>query len=376
MELNINKTNNSDILKLVIEEIKKSNKDLEINDYLKIINSNEKVLKILETKVSTFPKNDNNEIIIPKTLDNSILLGLIDAYCIKEDIDIALDDNNYKSSDTEYIPNDIKIYLNEISKIPLLSKEEEYNLAILVKKGDIEAKKKFSESNLKLVVSIARNYLGHGMEFVDLIQEGNLGLLRAVDDFEPSKGYKFSTYATHWINCAIRRAITNKSRGIRIPVNITSDIRKINYVKAEYNKTYARYPSIEEMSMELNMPIEKIKELIQINQEIASLDAPIGEEEDYTLGDTISDDDGYNTERLGINKLLKEDIIGVLDKLTEREAEIIKLRFGLEDGIARTLEEIGKQRNITRSRVRQIEAVALKKLRNPVLNRKLRGYLE
>lgn len=274
------------------------------------------------------------------------------------------------------IDDHVKMYLKEIGKVDLLSADEERNLAERMAEGDEEAKKKLAESNLRLVVSIAKRYVGRGMLFLDLIQEGNLGLIKAVDKFDYQKGYKFSTYATWWIRQAITRAIADQARTIRIPVHMVETINKLVRVQRQLVQELGREPSIEELAEALNMPEDKVREISKISQEPVSLETPIGEEEDSHLGDFIPDDEAQAPQDAASYVLLKEQLNEVLNTLTPREAMVLRLRFGLDDGSQRTLEEVGKEFDVTRERIRQIEAKALRKLRHPSRSKKLRDFLE
>ena len=274
------------------------------------------------------------------------------------------------------VDDPVRMYLKEIGKVPLLSADEEIELAKKMELGDEEAKKKLCEANLRLVVSIAKRYVGRGMLFLDLIQEGNLGLIKAVDKFDYRKGYKFSTYATWWIRQAITRSIADQARTIRIPVHMVETINKLIRVSRQLLQTYGREPSPEEIAKEMQISVEKVREIQKIAQEPVSLETPIGEEEDSHLGDFIPDDDVPAPAEAAAFSMLKEQLVEVLDTLTEREQKVLKLRFGLEDGRSRTLEEVGKEFDVTRERIRQIEAKALRKLRHPSRNKKLKDYLE
>lgn len=274
------------------------------------------------------------------------------------------------------IEDPVRMYLKEIGKVPLLSAEEEIELAKKMELGDQEAKKRLAEANLRLVVSIAKRYVGRGMLFLDLIQEGNLGLIKAVEKFDYRKGYKFSTYATWWIRQAITRAIADQARTIRIPVHMVETINKLIRVSRQLLQELGREPSPEEIAEEMNMPVERVREILKISQEPVSLETPIGEEEDSHLGDFIQDDNVPVPADAAAFTLLKEQLVEVLGTLTEREQKVLRLRFGLDDGRARTLEEVGKEFNVTRERIRQIEAKALRKLRHPSRSRKLKDYLD
>ncbi|MDD6811355.1 MAG: RNA polymerase sigma factor RpoD [Lachnospiraceae bacterium] len=274
------------------------------------------------------------------------------------------------------IEDPVRMYLKEIGKVPLLSAEEEIELAKKMEMGDQEAKKRLAEANLRLVVSIAKRYVGRGMLFLDLSQEGNLGLIKAVEKFDYRKGYKFSTYATWWIRQAITRAIADQARTIRIPVHMVETINKLIRVSRQLLQELGREPTPEEIAEEMNMPVERVREILKISQEPVSLETPIGEEEDSHLGDFIQDDNVPVPADAAAFTLLKEQLVEVLGTLTEREQKVLRLRFGLDDGRARTLEEVGKEFNVTRERIRQIEAKALRKLRHPSRSRKLKDYLD
>ena len=274
------------------------------------------------------------------------------------------------------IEDPVRMYLKEIGKVPLLSAEEEIELAKRMENGDDEAKKKLAEANLRLVVSIAKRYVGRGMLFLDLIQEGNLGLIKAVEKFDYTKGYKFSTYATWWIRQAITRAIADQARTIRIPVHMVETINKLIRVSRQLLQELGREPLPEEIAAEMDIPVERVREILKISQEPVSLETPIGEEEDSHLGDFIQDENVPVPADAAAFTLLKEQLVEVLGTLTEREQKVLRLRFGLDDGRARTLEEVGKEFQVTRERIRQIEAKALRKLRHPSRSRKLKDYLE
>ena len=276
------------------------------------------------------------------------------------------------------IEDPVRMYLKEIGKVPLLSAEEEIELAKRMENGDQEAKKRLrlAEANLRLVVSIAKRYVGRGMLFLDLIQEGNLGLIKAVEKFDYRKGYKFSTYATWWIRQAITRAIADQARTIRIPVHMVETINKLIRVSRQLLQELGREPTPEEISEEMGMPVDRVREILKISQEPVSLETPIGEEEDSHLGDFIQDDNVPVPAEAASFTLLREQLVEVLGTLTEREQKVLRLRFGLDDGRARTLEEVGKEFNVTRERIRQIEAKALRKLRHPSRSRKLKDYLD
>lgn len=274
------------------------------------------------------------------------------------------------------IEDPVRMYLKEIGKIPLLSTEEEIELAKRMELGDPEAKKRLAEANLRLVVSIAKRYVGRGMQFLDLIQEGNLGLIKAVEKFDYTKGYKFSTYATWWIRQAITRSIADQARTIRIPVHMVETINRLIRTSRQLLQELGREPQPEEIADAMNLPVERVREIMKISQEPVSLETPIGEEEDSHLGDFIQDEQVAVPADAAAFTLLHEQLMEVLDSLTEREQKVLKLRFGLEDGRPRTLEEVGKEFNVTRERIRQIEAKSLRKLRHPSRSKKLKDYLD
>ena len=278
-------------------------------------------------------------------------------------------------ADTFSTDDPVRMYLKEIGKVPLLTPEEEQDLAKRMAEGDEEAKRHMAEANLRLVVSIAKRYVGRGMLFLDLIQEGNLGLIKAVEKFDYTKGYKFSTYATWWIRQAITRAIADQARTIRIPVHMVETINKVIRVSRQLLQELGHDPSAEEIAAEMNMPVDKVRDILKIAQEPVSLETPIGEEEDSHLGDFIPDEDASEPSEAASFSLLKEQLMEVLDTLTPREKKVLELRFGIVDGRTRTLEEVGKEFNVTRERIRQIEAKALRKLRHPSRSKKLRDFL-
>ena len=273
------------------------------------------------------------------------------------------------------IDDPVKVYLKEIGRVPLLSPDEEVELAQRMAEGDAYAKKRLAEANLRLVVSIAKRYVGRGMQFLDLIQEGNLGLIKAVEKFDSTKGFKFSTYATWWIRQAITRAIADQARTIRIPVHMVETINKVIRVSRQLLQELGHDPSPEEIAKEMNMPVDRVRDILKIAQEPVSLETPIGEEEDSHLGDFIPDDDAPEPAEAASFMLLKEQLVEVLKTLTPREEKVLRLRFGIEDGHTRTLEEVGKEFNVTRERIRQIEAKALRKLRHPSRSKKLKDFL-
>ena len=295
-------------------------------------------------------------------------LNEIEEVTEEEMADVKVDDS-YSTDDP------VRMFLKEIGKVPLLTAEEEVELAIRMSQGDEEAKRRMTEANLRLVVSIAKRYVGRGMLFLDLIQEGNLGLIKAVEKFDYTKGYKFSTYATWWIRQAITRAIADQARTIRIPVHMVEAINKVIRVSRQLLQELGHDPSAEEIAAEMGMPVEKVREILKIAQEPVSLETPIGEEEDSHLGDFIPDEDASEPSEAASFSLLKEQLMEVLDTLTPREKKVLELRFGIVDGRTRTLEEVGKEFNVTRERIRQIEAKALRKLRHPSRSKKLRDFL-
>ena len=295
-------------------------------------------------------------------------LNEIEEVTEEEMSDVKVDDS-YSTDDP------VRMFLKEIGKVPLLTAEEEVELAIRMSQGDEEAKRRMTEANLRLVVSIAKRHVGRGMLFLDLIQEGNLGLIKAVEKFDYTKGYKFSTYATWWIRQAITRAIADQARTIRIPVHMVETINKVIRVSRQLLQELGHDPSAEEIAAEMGMPVEKVREILKIAQEPVSLETPIGEEEDSHLGDFIPDEDASEPSEAASFSLLKERLMEVLDTLTPREKKVLELRFGIVDGRTRTLEEVGKEFNVTRERIRQIEAKALRKLRHPSRSKKLRDFL-
>ncbi len=291
--------------------------------------------------------------------------------------DEKVSDNDFESlADGVGLEDHVRMYLKEIGKVPLLSAEEEVNLAIAIEQGDESAKQRLNEANLRLVVSIAKRYVGKGMQFLDLIQEGNLGLLKAVEKFDYQKGYKFSTYATWWIRQAITRAIADQARTIRIPVHMVETIHKLGRVSRQLSQELGKDPTPEQIAEEMGMSVEKVREIMKISQDPVSLETPVGEEEDSHIGDFIPDDDAPAPSDSAASSLLREQLMEVLQTLTPREQKVLKLRFGLEDGRQRTLEEVGREFNVTRERIRQIEAKALRKLRHPSRSKKLKDYID
>ena len=346
---------------LELSEIEKvfADQGMELDD-----DKTEKVFEYLENKgiVAMVPESDTEDDIILDVEDEPTEEEL-------ENIEMAVPDG-------VSIEDPVRMYLKEIGKVPLLTAEEEKYLAMKMEAGDMEAKKRLAEANLRLVVSIAKRYVGRGMLFLDLIQEGNLGLIKAVEKFDYRKGYKFSTYATWWIRQAITRAIADQARTIRIPVHMVETINKLIRVQRQLLQELGREPYPEEIAEKMGLPVERVREIQKISQEPVSLETPIGEEEDSHLGDFIQDDNVPVPAEAAAFTLLKEQLVEVLGTLTEREQKVLCLRFGLEDGRARTLEEVGKEFDVTRERIRQIEAKALRKLRHPSRSRKLKDYLD
>ena len=322
---------------------------------------------------------EGNGIDIVRIQDNDmddLIISDDDDLNLSEEDEVDMENIDLSVPEGVSIEDPVRMYLKEIGKVPLLSAEEEITLAQRMEEGDENAKKRLAEANLRLVVSIAKRYVGRGMLFLDLIQEGNLGLIKAVEKFDYRKGYKFSTYATWWIRQAITRAIADQARTIRIPVHMVETINKLIRVSRQLLQELGREPHPEEIAEEMNMSVERVREILKISQEPVSLETPIGEEEDSHLGDFIQDDNVPVPADAAAFTLLKEQLVEVLGTLTEREQKVLRLRFGLDDGRARTLEEVGKEFNVTRERIRQIEAKALRKLRHPSRSRKLKDYLD
>ena len=342
---------------LEYQEISDHFKDMQLGE-----DQFEKILDYLE-------QNNIDVLRITEEEDDSEVL-------IDEEDEIEVENIDLSVPDGISIEDPVRMYLKEIGKVPLLTAEEEIELAQRMEEGDQEAKKRLAEANLRLVVSIAKRYVGRGMLFLDLIQEGNLGLIKAVEKFDYRKGYKFSTYATWWIRQAITRAIADQARTIRIPVHMVETNNKMIRVSRQLLQELGREPTPEEIAEEMDMPVERVREILKISQEPVSLETPIGEEEDSHLGDFIQDDNVPVPAEAAAFTLLKEQLVEVLGTLTEREQKVLRLRFGLDDGRARTLEEVGKEFSVTRERIRQIEAKALRKLRHPSRSRKLKDYLD
>ena len=346
---------------LEIQEINDAFRDMELEP-----TQMDKVFEYLEANgIDVLQMNDDSNV---DDDDLEIMLSDEDEVDM-EKIDLSVPDGIS-------IEDPVRMYLKEIGKVPLLSADREIELAQRMEEGDEEAKKRLAEANLRLVVSIAKRYVGRGMQFLDLIQEGNLGLIKAVEKYDYRKGFKFSTYATWWIRQAITRAIADQARTIRIPVHMVETINKLVRVQRQLLQELGREPSPEEIAENMDIPVERVREIQKISQEPVSLETPIGEEEDSHLGDFIQDDNVPVPSDAAAFTLLKEQLVEVLGTLTEREQKVLRLRFGLDDGRARTLEEVGKEFNVTRERIRQIEAKALRKLRHPSRSRKLKDYLD
>ena len=375
MEMNMAKF--SEKLVELLELAKKKKNVLEyqeISDFFKDspleVDQMEKVFDFLEASgvdVLRITENSGDELL----LDNDM-----DMDGMEDEEEVELDKIDLSVPEGVSIEDPVRMYLKEIGKVSLLSADEEIELAKRMEKGDEAAKKRLAEANLRLVVSIAKRYVGRGMLFHDLIQEGNLGLIKAVEKFDYRKGYKFSTYATWWIRQAITRAIADQARTIRIPVHMVETINKLIRVSRQLLQELGREPTPEEIAEEMDMPVDRVREILKISQEPVSLETPIGEEEDSHLGDFIQDDNVPVPADAAAFTLLKEQLVEVLSTLTDREQKVLRLRFGLDDGRARTLEEVGKEFNVTRERIRQIEAKALRKLRHPSRSRKLKDYLD
>ena len=375
MEMNMAKF--SEKLVELLELAKKKKNVLEyqeISDFFKDspleVDQMEKVFDFLEASgvdVLRITENSGDELL----LDNDM-----DMDGMEDEEEVELDKIDLSVPEGVSIEDPVRMYLKEIGKVSLLSADEEIELAKRMEKGDEAAKKRLAEANLRLVVSIAKRYVGRGMLFLDLIQEGNLGLIKAVEKFDYRKGYKFSPYATWWIRQAITRAIADQARTIRIPVHMVETINKLIRVSRQLLQELGREPTPEEIAEEMDMPVDRVREILKISQEPVSLETPIGEEEDSHLGDFIQDDNVPVPADAAAFTLLKEQLVEVLSTLTDREQKVLRLRFGLDDGRARTLEEVGKEFNVTRERIRQIEAKALRKLRHPSRSRKLKDYLD
>ncbi len=361
----------------LLEVAKKKKNVIEDNEIINHFNDCKEIELNAERLTTVFEFLEENNVDVlnitdeeDDIVDDEILLDTE----VEPDIDVEQLDLNV--TDGVSIEDPVRMYLKEIGKVPLLSAEEETVLAQRMEQGDEEAKKKLAEANLRLVVSIAKRYVGRGMLFLDLIQEGNLGLIKAVEKFDYSKGYKFSTYATWWIRQAITRAIADQARTIRIPVHMVETINKLVRVQRQLLQELGREATPEEIAEKMDIPVERVREIQKISQEPVSLETPIGEEEDSHLGDFLPDENVPVPDEAAAFTMLKEQLIEVLGTLTDREQRVLKLRFGLDDGKARTLEEVGKEFKVTRERIRQIEAKALRKLRHPSRSRKLKDFLD
>ena len=374
MEMNMAKF--SEKLVELLELAKKKKNVLEyqeINDFFKDQQLNVEQME----KVFDFLEASGVDVLRITGGDDEIMLDDdVDIEKLDDEEEVELDKIDLSVPEGVSIEDPVRMYLKEIGKVSLLTADEEIELAKRMEQGDEEAKKRLAEANLRLVVSIAKRYVGRGMLFLDLIQEGNLGLIKAVEKFDYRKGYKFSTYATWWIRQAITRAIADQARTIRIPVHMVETINKLIRVSRKLLQELGRDPTPEDIAVEIVMSVERVREILKISQEPVSLETPIGEEEDSHLGDFIQDDNVPVPADAAAFTLLKEQLIEVLGTLTEREQKVLRLRFGLDDGRARTLEEVGKEFNVTRERIRQIEAKALRKLRHPSRSRKLKDYLD
>ena len=353
---------------------KKSILDIqEINDFFNDMELNADQME----KVFDYLESNNIDVLrISGDTDDDVDMDMDIDVIISDEDEVDMENIDLSVPEGVSIEDPVRMYLKEIGKVPLLSAEREIELAKRMEEGDEDAKKELAEANLRLVVSIAKRYVGRGMLFLDLIQEGNLGLIKAVEKFDYHKGYKFSTYATWWIRQAITRAIADQARTIRIPVHMVETINKLIRVSRQLLQELGREPLPEEIAKELDMPVERVREILKISQEPVSLETPIGEEEDSHLGDFIQDDNVPVPAEAAAQTLLKEQLDEVPNTLTEREQKVLRLRFGMNDGRARTLEEVGKEFDVTRERIRQIEAKALRKLRHPSRSRKLRDYLD
>ena len=370
-QMEMDKAQFAEKLKALLDLGKKKKNVLEyqeINDFFQGITLTTEQMDLI------FEYLEANGIDVLRITEDDALLESDDLPLEEEEVDMENIDLSVPEGVS--IEDPVRMYLKEIGKVPLLSAEEEIDLARRMENGDEAAKKRLAEANLRLVVSIAKRYVGRGMLFLDLIQEGNLGLIKAVEKFDYTKGYKFSTYATWWIRQAITRAIADQARTIRIPVHMVEPINKLIRVSRQLLQELGREPTPEEIAEEMSMPVERVREILKISQEPVSLETPIGEEEDSHLGDFIQDDNVPVPADAAAFTLLKEQLVEVLSTLTEREQKVLRLRFGLDDGRARTLEEVGKVFNVTRERSRQIAAKALRKLRHPSRSRKLKDYLD
>ena len=376
---------------LIYDELAKANLEITIDPEIETKednkNENNSTPSVTEDKKVNEKLDENSELIdkdgvnqLGDNLDNSVAEldiepNLEDITEIEKNILLEDADDNIDFADNLSVDDPVKMFLKEIGKIKLLTYEEENELATRMVNGDAEAKKQLIESNLRLVVSIAKKYIGRGMHFLDLIQEGNLGLIKAVEKFDQTKGYKFSTYATWWIRQAITRAIADQARTIRIPVHMVETINKLIRTSRHLLQTLGREPTPEEIAAELEMPVEKVREVLKVAQEPISLETPVGEEDESNLGTFIPDEDALSPAEQAADVLLREHIEEVMKTLTPREAKVLKLRFGLQDGRMRTLEEVGREFDVTRERIRQIEAKALRKLRHPSRRKRLKDFM-
>ena len=389
--LSIIETAKKNFNEISLSEVNQALSDAKINDSIvsEVYDRLEKEgISIVDSKEPTefdLVDVDVNDVLDDDYLDDDLLLDTDDEDDDDDEDELAArsgvvitKSGEIEVSESRNIPTDdpVRMYFKEIGKVPLLTADEERELAIRIENGDEEAKKKLCESNLRLVVSIARRYLNRGLSFLDLIQEGNLGLIKAVEKFDYSKGYKFSTYATWWIRQAITRSIADQARTIRIPVHMVETINKLIRISRQLLQELGREPTAEEIAKEMGISVEKVREIKKISQDPVSLETPIGEEEDSHLGDFIPDEDIPSPVEAAAYSMLQKQLREVLDTLSEREKKVLILRFGLDDGRPRTLEEVGKEFNVTRERIRQIEAKALRKLRHPSRSKKLRDYLE
>ena len=366
-------------LEALLEKAAANKNILDYDDILKAFEGTELTEDRIDMILDYFEKNKVDvlqgttlEELIGDDDDELLLVPIDDAEAEEEEAELIEDVDVLEGVSTE---DPVRMYLKEIGNVPLLTSEEEVELAKRVEQGDEEAKKKLTEANLRLVVSIAKKYVGRGMPFLDLIQEGNMGLMKAVDKFDYTKGYKFSTYATWWIRQAITRGIADTGRTIRVPVHMVETINKTLRMTRQLLQELGREPTPEEVAAELGVPVSKVREVLKISRDPVSLDTPIGEEDDSHLGDFIEDDSAQSPADSAAFSMMREELDNALNSLTEREKQVVRLRFGLEDGRPRTLEEVGKEFNVTRERIRQIEAKALRKLRHPSRSKKLKDFL-
>ena len=366
-------------LEALLEKAAANKNILDYDDILKAFEGTELTEDRIDAILDYFEKNKVDvlqgttlEELIGDDDDELLLVPIDDAEAEEEEAELIEDVDVLEGVSTE---DPVRMYLKEIGNVPLLTSEEEVELAKRVEQGDEEAKKKLTEANLRLVVSIAKKYVGRGMPFLDLIQEGNMGLMKAVDKFDYTKGYKFSTYATWWIRQAITRGIADTGRTIRVPVHMVETINKTLRMTRQLLQELGREPTPEEVAAELGVPVSKVREVLKISRDPVSLDTPIGEEDDSHLGDFIEDDSAQSPADSAAFSMMREELDNALNSLTEREKQVVRLRFGLEDGRPRTLEEVGKEFNVTRERIRQIEAKALRKLRHPSRSKKLKDFL-